>query len=1163
MQKIADRIIYSASDLNKFLECDYLLALDLEALNGKLARPAQTEYSQLITDKGIKHETRYLERQRGDYDGGIVELPSEAATENIAGLEAAEAKTREAMASGAKVIYQAAFFDGQWFGRSDFLVRVERPSKLGDYSYEVLDTKLALHTKPYFIVQLCFYSEQLARVQGVEPEFMHVVLGNGERETHRVSEYSAYCAHLKQSFLKEVARILPLESPSGGTVPMPVKHCEVCHWDPFCTARREQADHLSLVAWMRTDQIRKLEGAQIQTMTQLAEASDGARPPSLKEQTFANLRTQAALQIHRHRTGEHKHVLHQADDKLGFGLLPEPDPGDVFFDMEGDPLYEPARNLYYLFGAYLPNEDRFVAFWAQDPNLEKVAFERFIDFVVERRKRFPNLHVYHYARYEKTALRTLSVQYAAREGEVDDLLRGEVLVDLFAVVRQTLRISQPKYGIKYLEPFYDFTREGDLRRGDESILVFEEWRETQNPATLEMIERYNEADCRSTWRLHQWLLKRRLDAIAAFGSDIPWRPAPEPKTKTQQREEELTKLTVLQRDLLAGLPEIETRTQLDGLDDDRKARWLLGHLLGYHRREEKPVWWKFFDRCEKTVEELRDEDREAIGGLELCTDIEPYKETERARNLVYTYRFPPQEHNLGSNVVDALTTKPADLISVDDDTGLLKLKINPERAGTIRAIIPGGPLATAAQQASLRSVAREYLEETPPEAKHPAVLDILLRRAPRLTDRPPGSSIQPSVVGVDQILSVVRQLDRSYLFIQGPPGTGKSTKGSEIITRLLNDGKRVGIMSNSHKAIQNLLCKIEECAHKTGVSFSGLYKGDGDETSAYRSPLRQPLIFQTNSNDDCESGGARLVAGTSWLFAREKMADAFDYLFIDEAGQIALANAIAVGPCAKNIVLLGDPLQLAQVSQGAHQLGLGASVLEHLLGDEPTIPPDRGIFLDVSYRMHPQICTFISDAVYAGRLKAAGDTQDQYVQSDGLSGHGLRYIPIEHFGNSRSSGEEAERVVREIEALRKGRVKTTKDQVERDLTDADILVVSPYNAQRKLIRRLLERAGINVRVGTVDKFQGQEAPVVFYSMATSSGEDLPRDINFLFEKNRLNVAISRAQCMSVLVASPHLLDVRCSSAAEISMVNLLCRCAEAPSLIRAVANSRAVSLELQ
>ncbi|MBV9973508.1 MAG: TM0106 family RecB-like putative nuclease, partial [Candidatus Eremiobacteraeota bacterium] len=467
MQKIGDRIIYSASDLNKYLECDYLLALDLEALRGKLQRPEQTDYSKLITSKGIKHEARHLENERGRWNGGVIELPSETNAETIADFEAAEAETRKAMEKGTKVIYQAAFFDGQWFGRADFLQRVDdRPSNLGDYSYEVVDTKLALHTKPYFIIQLCFYSAQLARVQGAEPHSMHVVLGNGEQESHRVGDYSAYFAHLQDSFLREMVRLESLEDPSTAIVPMPVKHCEVCAWDAFCVERRGDADHLTLVARLRSDQVRKLESAGIKTLAELAAATDVQRPPQLREGTFNSLREQAQLQEERRNTGRHKHVLLPLEDERGFALLPEPDEGDVFFDMEGDPLYEASGNLYYLFGAYMPKEDDYCSFWARDPSEEKPAFEQFVDFVVERRKRYPKLHVYHYAPYEKTALRTLSVKYETREADVDDFLRGEVLVDLYAVVRQTMRISQPRYGIKYVEPLYGFTREGDVRAGD-------------------------------------------------------------------------------------------------------------------------------------------------------------------------------------------------------------------------------------------------------------------------------------------------------------------------------------------------------------------------------------------------------------------------------------------------------------------------------------------------------------------------------------------------------------------------------------------------------------------------------------------------------------------------------------------------------------------------
>ncbi|MBV8809532.1 MAG: TM0106 family RecB-like putative nuclease, partial [Acidobacteriaceae bacterium] len=962
--------------------------------------------------------------------------------------------------------------------------------------------------------------------------------GNGEQKTLRVSDYSAYCSHLKESFLEEMAQLESLDDAAEAIVPMPVKHCEICLWDSFCKDRREKADHLSLVARMRREQIRKLEARNIRTLEQLAIATDDQRPPNLNQETFNGLRHQAALQLHHRLTHSHKHELIRLEEKLGFGLLPEPNEGDVFFDMEGDPLYEPARNLYYLFGAYLAKERCYLSFWAPEPALEKQAFEQFVDFLVERRERYPQLHVYHYADYEKVALRKLSVQYATREDEVDQLLRGEVLVDLYAVVRQTMRVSQPKYGIKYLEALYNFERAEEVRSGDESVLEFERWRESGDNAILNAIERYNEADCRSTHELHKWLLERRLEGIEKYGKEISWRPPPT-KSKAEEREEELGKLTSLQRELLEPLPTIETKAEYDLLDEDRKARWLLGQLLGYHRREEKPVWWQLFDRCEKTIAQLQHEDRDALAGIDLCTDIDGVRVGQRDRNLIYTYRFPEQEYNIGSSPTDPATRGAVTLIGIDEDAGTLQLKVHPDRAAAIVALIPGGPVTSPKQQASLEATAREYLAGTL-EHTHPAVIDLLKARPPRLIDGKVGDVIQPQILDSGSIAAIVEKLDQSYLFIQGPPGTGKSTKGSEVIAQLLKDGKRVGVTANSHKAIQNLLCKVEECAGKTGVSFTGLYKGEKDADAPYKSPLENPLIRETQSNPECEAGTAQLIGGTAWLFAREEMADQLDYLFIDEAGQIALANAIAVARCAKNIVLLGDPLQLAQVSKGTHLVGAGASVLEHLLGDDPTIPRERGIFLGESYRMHPEICSFISNAVYDERLKPADRTEDQYVVSDGLTGHGLRYIPIEHSDNSRDSREEAERIVAEIQKLIRGRVKT-RDHDERALERSDILVVSPYNAQRRLIRRLLQEAKIDVRVGTVDKFQGQEAPVVFYSMATSSGEDLPRGVNFLFEKNRLNVAISRAQCMSVLVASPRLLDVRCSSPEQIAMVNLLCR----------------------
>lgn len=1159
MQLLGEHFIYSASDLNNFLECDYITALDREAACGRLTRPERDPQTELIARKGIEHERRYLERVKSGYDG-VVEL-SDSVGATFAEMEKQAQATIAAMNGGAKIVYQGTFFDGQWFGRSDFLIRIDRPSARRPWSYEVADTKLALHTKPYFLIQVCFYSEQLERLTGYAPELMHVVLGNGEERSYRVDDYNAYYRSLKHAFLREMAR-LERQSWPQAYVPSPVSHCAICSWRTHCEDKREAIDHLSLVARLTRTQIKRLSEAKppIESIPQLATASEEQRPARMSVQTFDALRRQARLQAQQRASGNVTYELLPLEAMLGFGALPEPDDGDVFFDMEGDPLYEPGRGLEYLFGAFIPGRPaaplvsgrarakargEFVAFWGVDPASEKRAFERFIDFVVERRACFPNLHIYHYAPYEKTALRKLSLRHATREKEVDDLLRGEVLVDLYAVVRHALCVSQPSYSIKKLEAFYRFERSTDLRSGDDSILQFEAWlQHPEDRSILETIERYNEEDCRSTYHLLEWLLRCRREAMVRFGADIPWRPAPPARSVSEERQLELAALSDLQKSLLDEIPPIETLDELRTADEPIRARWLLGHLLAYHRREDKPAWWRLFDSYEKSVAELT-EDREAIGGLRLCEDAQPYRPTARSRKLAYTYEFPPQEHALGANPYDPHAHAPAgEILAIDEERNRLVLKRGggPAEAASLQALVPGEPLRTDAQRASLQRIARAYLDATL-ERTHRATLELLLRRRPRVIGRAQGAEIQPACIDSDRLLRIVEALDESYLFIQGPPGSGKSTIGSQVIVSLLAAGKRVAVMANSHKAIHNLLHKIEDEAHRRRVRFRGLQKSGAGEGSVYRSCLKNPAILSTPDNIEFEGGDYALAAGTSWLFAREALDGCFDYLFIDEAGQIALANALAAAPCARNVVLLGDPLQLAQVSQGSHPAGCASSVLEHLLEDEPTIPKDRGIFLDVSYRMHPQICRFISEAVYAGRLRPDPDNATQYVSGPGLHGSGLRFLPVEHDGNSRESTEEAQRIVHEVALLRRGTVRP-KNAPERPLTDADILVVSPYNAQRKLIRRLLQNAGFNVEVGTVDKFQGQEAPVVFYSMATSSDDDIPRDIDFLFEKNRFNVAISRAQCLSVLVASPKLLEVRCSSVEQIAMVNILCRYAE-------------------
>jgi uncharacterized protein len=1138
MQLIDGRYLYSATDLDNDLECRFLTVLNEAVARRELVRPERDATAKLIAEKGELHERRYLETMRAVHGADLTEFPSRVGR-SLAEMQAADDATLEAMARGTKFIYQATFFDGQFLGRTDFLRRVETPSARWPWSYEVLDTKLAMSAKPYYVLQLCNYSEQLERLQGTRPEFGYVILGSGEEQRFRIDDFFAYYAHRKAAFLAERA------APGGDPYPDETAHCTVCEWATSCERRRVADDHLSLVAWMRSDQIDKLKTAGITKVAQLANAAPGERPTGMTPRTFDALRAQARLQ-HRQQLAidagmrdgrQYSYEFIERDPSYGdarYGLewLPQPDNGDIFFDMEGDPLYAPGQSLEYLFGAYLPLEKEYVPFWATSVRDERAAVEAFIDFVRDRRSRFPGMHVYHYAPYEPSALKRLVGRYATREDELDDLLRGEVFVDLYTVVRQGIRISQPGYSIKQLEPFYGFTRATNTRAGDDSILQFEAWLASGDDAILDDIRRYNEDDCVSTHLLREWLLARRAERIEKTGVAFDWRPQPEPRAPAvdEARSE-------LERELLRDLTPPVSLDALRACDESFRARWLLGNLVEFHRREAKPAWWAIYDRY-ANVDQLEEFDSDAIGGLALDPRAEPYTLSPRDRTFVYTYTFPKQQFTLSENDKPhcAVMQKPAGtIVAIREDEGRLEIKLPGKvEPDSIRALIPGPPIDTKTQRAALARVAQAYADGSLGE-RWPAARDLLLARAPRINGLAPGAPVQPPVVSADAIASLAHALDRSYLVVQGPPGSGKSSKGATVIAGLLIAGKRVGILSGGHKAIQHLLEKVEAALRLRGASVRGLY-----QCSKEAGTERADSMIRWVNDYAAFDAPHELAAGTSWMFSREAFVDRYDYLFIDEAGQTSLADALACAPCASNVVLLGDPLQLKQVSQGSHPIGTDGSVLQHVLGEHHTIPEDRGIFLNVTYRLPPAICSFVSTMVYEHRLRPDDRTGTHGVRSSLINGSGLRYLPVAHAGNRRESVQEAEAITDQIAQLLDGRV-SVEGRAERPLSQRDVLIVAPYNAQRKLLRRTLAAAGLgDIRVGTVDKFQGQEAPVVFYSMSTSSDDDMPRDVGFLFEQNRLNVAITRAQCVSILVCSPRLLDVRCGSVEHMRLTNLLC-----------------------
>ena len=432
-----------------------------------------------------------------------------------------------------------------------------------------------------------------------------------------------------------------------------------------------------------------------------------------------------------------------------------------------------------------------------------------------------------------------------------------------------------------------------------------------------------------------------------------------------------------------------------------------------------------------------------------------------------------------------------------------------------------------------QSVAENGVDST---GSYRAARDLLLKRSPRLHDAVDGQLRAPDEDIIDAAVRLVRSLDHGVLPIQGPPGTGKTYAGARMIVQLAREGKRIGVTAVSHKVIRNLLEAVLAEAAKAGEPLEAIHK------VSKRSEDETDGLIETTKNDEACAGldARRVLGGTTWLWARDDMIESVDYLFVDEAGQMSLAHTLAAARSARNLVLIGDPQQLEQPQRGAHPEGAEVAALVHLLDGAETISADRGIFLDVTWRLHPEICAFTSELYYEGRLRPRPGLEQQTIAGKThLSGSGFFYVPVEHEGNQNDSPEEVEAIDRIIASLLAPDVTWTDHEGRtRKLEMGDILVVAPYNAQ---VGALIDRLPTGARVGTVDKFQGQQAPVVIYSMASSSTEDAPRGMGFLYDPHRLNVATSRARCACVLVAAPRLLEPDCRTPEQMRWANGLCR----------------------
>ncbi|RNL57156.1 bifunctional RecB family nuclease/DEAD/DEAH box helicase [Arthrobacter oryzae] len=1169
----APDLIFSASDLVVAAGCEYQLLRTLDEKLGRSPKAAFEEDEMLgrAATLGDRHEHKVLDAfvsQFGIWDAGTsrgVYDVVPAGTMDRATLQAKHEESLAALRSGADVVFQAAFFDGRFHGRSDFLVR--QP----DGGYAVFDTKLARHAKVTALLQLAAYADQLLKA-GIAPDpSVTLVLGatvalSGGGFDYLRSHHSL--ADILPVFRERRDRFLTLTSAhmaQSDAVRWDEPGMSACGRCNYCQEQVKATDDLLLVARMTSSQRKKLHGQDISTVKDLAGATlPRANASLLRLQDQARMQSgagEADGAVRYVKDGEERTIRYRVTAENTLADLPRPSPGDIFFDFEGDPLWQEsatgAWGLEYLFGV-VENPDApgaaavFKPFWAHSREEEKQAFLDFLAYVEERRRVYPDMHVFHYAAYEKTALRKLSVLHVAGEDTVDRWLREGLLVDLYQTVRNSLRISENSYSIKKLEPLYMGThlRSGDVKDAGASVVAYahycdarDDGRQDEAAAVLAGISDYNEYDCLSTLELRNWLLGlARERGITPGGSQAQTEPALPEQNQTAQDGADITPAEL---DLAAfSGPD-------HGLSGtDRKAVAMLAAAVSYHRRERKSFWWAHFDRCENgpdTHQQDRNvflvESAEALEDwwkdgtklperrVKLTGTISPGSDLREGSSWFRMYG-PPLPGGLegtgiggsgrngwfGTEVLELGHEDGKDIVVIRDK---LRRDVDPYAQLPI-ALTEKEPLQTKNIEAALADLAEDVAAGLRASAAsgaigsfifpgHPA-LDLMRRVPPRLLG---GQPLPVPGAGpdrfIDAITDAVAALDRSYVAVQGPPGTGKTHVGSHVIARLVARGWKVGVVGQSHAVVENLL---RTAVTKAGVDPSRVAK---------EVKHNEPLPWSQRSARDVArllgTAGGALVGGTAWTMTGASVpAGSLDLLVIDEAGQFSLANTLAVARASSRLLMLGDPQQLPQVSQASHPEPVDESALGWISAGHDTLPAELGYFLADSWRMTSALCAAVSQLSYEGKLNSAPAADLRRLK--GVPA-GIETVLVEHQGNSSSSPEEAAEAVRQVR--RHVGLRWHDAGTSRLLEATDILVVAAYNAQVNLIREALDGAGLSgVRVGTVDKFQGQEAPVVMVSMACSAVAEAPRGMEFLLSRNRINVAVSRGQWRAVIIRAPEL-----------------------------------------
>ena len=1131
-----NKFFISPSDLNNFVACKYTTKNEIKFHKGEIRKNNEAVDSKLWKRMGLKHEAKHFNILSKKYKKNI-SIPQDIDEKERFNL------TIKAMKDGYDLIYHAFLIDENFRGESDFLIKTKeiKSNVYGDYSYEVYDTKISRNLRPRHINQITAYSFMISKIQKILPKKMYLIDGSDIEHEYKTSEYLDIFKHSKSEFIKYLSKI-----EKEKVYPEKCSFCKLCDWHDECEKIWEKDNYINLVAGTNKSQIEKLKKNNIKTIEQLSKTKLLPTKLKINAETFERIKSQAELQEEKRLTGKSKIIIINPEVGNGFYKLPKPDEGDIFFDIEGFPRMD--RPFEYLHGLYFKDKGKykFKYFWANDFTKigEEEIFKELINLFENHFVKYPNAHIYHYAPYEKRAIRELASAHSTNfpKGDIinDNLLRNEKYVDLFTIASQSIRTTEKDLSLKSIEQFYDFKRKADITKADISVEMYDNWLATKKDKYKQDIINYNEEDCISTFKLREYLINNKPKNIEWLEKNIEDKKDSDVSKKYRKKDTTKKSREEIDIELNNKLEKIKNKTNKSFVEN-------LQHLVGFHWRDNKPDLWEVFDRVDKTHIELED-DTECIANCVLQLN----KPKETNDGYLFKFKFPDQNYKLkkGSSAFDVHSKKDVGkihLIHENLDNNILEIFCpkKKDRRGNLypppqlQSLITFGkgyPPRTPQHADALNKFVTDYIDKKGKNYK--SIMDMLNRSNPDIKDFKNGSDLinQDGDI-VSQSIKIAKNLDNTCLTIQGPPGTGKTFTSAKIIIELIRDGKKVAVTSNSHEAIKTLLIAIENEAINQNFNFKGVRK-----ISSKASEREWNFIEDKKTGREINLDDYQLYAGTSWFIVDPRFNKAFDYLFIDEAGQVALATTISMATSSKNLVLIGDQMQLSQPIRAKHEGYARKSSLDFILDKKDTISPEKGIFLNITRRLNEKICDYISTSFYDSRLTSDKITKTRSVKLniEPIKNEGIFYVPIDHIGCSQRSDEEADLVEKTFNKIINKEFKVGEKKGK--ISTKDIMVVAPYNAQANNIReRLKKKYNEDVRVGTIDLFQGQEAKVVLISMTTSDVESLPRHKDFFFSRNRLNVAISRAENVAIIIFNEKLLLASANSIEEMKLMNNFCK----------------------